>query len=704
MEIYVVDGRGNLLDLEILPRGDYGRPSAPAPIETAIDPAILSFSKPPTKTLKTASPTAIQHPKTGSAAPYPVQQRAEARQTAPIVTELHESRDTFQQQQGGTSATLTGPFEQLSINGLKGDGEGLNGDTGAQKQDQTSFKRRNRRKLARGKERPPDVTEQAASQANAAQKELRTRQPGQGKQARGNGWRETPLLEETTRPKSELLHPQGGSGTRKLSRREMNTQAKMEKNGWATEDATDIQEMGDFDFSANLSKFDKRGVFDQLKQEDTTADEDRLVSHNRLPPRLGTAGGKNLHFTENVLDSPKVESRVAWSSGDSEADGSAGRFHSGRSSRRSLSRVSTRQPPSRKGSTIVTDQYGTGSGSVRESKSRTRWASRAPSNNMKAARDISSSRDTTLPHLPTFAQSRSSLRIITSDQVCPCVTPLQMLELEQLAINEQGMTEEMMSENASRSIAETASKLVHPMSEHTNKNRTGPGPVVVVLAGNTKSGARAIAGARQLRNHGARVMVTLLGLDREDELLELVRRQITLYQNCGGHLTQPARLNKTLKNLRAKPDLIIDALLGIHLSFEDLRTDDQETYFGLASWAKNSAHVMAIDVPSGIDASSGTKRIANKFSMRLIGRVGSATVVDGIDLVIRPDFVLSLGAPKTGLLAALGKSIPFDQIQLLVADVGISNRIWKKFGTRFKYGVDFGSEWTAGLRYQVGVE
>lgn len=79
-------------------------------------------------------------------------------------------------------------------------------------------------------------------------------------------------------------------------------------------------------------------------------------------------------------------------------------------------------------------------------------------------------------------------------------------------------------------------------------------------------------------------------------------------------------------------------------------------------------------------------------------------MVDGIDLVIRPDFVLSLGAPKTGLLAALGRSISFDQIKLLVADIGISNRIWKKFGTRFKYGVEFGSEWTAGLTYHAGVE
>lgn len=84
--------------------------------------------------------------------------------------------------------------------------------------------------------------------------------------------------------------------------------------------------------------------------------------------------------------------------------------------------------------------------------------------------------------------------------------------------------------------------------------------------------------------------------------------------------------------------------------------------------------------------------------------LGSAAVLDGTDLVIQPDIVLSLGAPKTGLLAAVGKSIAVDQIKLLVADIGISNRTWKKFGTRSKYGVEFGSEWTVSLRYQAGIE
>lgn len=74
-------------------------------------------------------------------------------------------------------------------------------------------------------------------------------------------------------------------------------------NGWASEDVTDVQEMGDFDFEESLAKFDKRTLFDQMRKDDQIDEADRLVTHNRNPaPKPGIAGGRNLHHTENVLD------------------------------------------------------------------------------------------------------------------------------------------------------------------------------------------------------------------------------------------------------------------------------------------------------------------------------------------------------------------------------------------------------------------
>ena len=485
--MYVVDGPGNLLDLEILSPVGHDT-SITTHILPDVDPAILSYGKPSGNIPESKS----------SVAPQPVDvglinhlEDPKPHLTAPMSIEAR-TQSAAQQQSGNTSATLTGPFQDLSLNGFPDLGQVLNGHGKGQQlaEAQSEWKKRRRGKGRSAKDRRAEVAGQISPRANTAQ--VKSGQPpvANGKQRmkpNGDGWRKTPLLEETSHTKAQLLHPRDGSDSKGLSRRQLRQlqRSKMEPSGWATEDATDIQEMGDFDFSGNLSKFDKRGVFDQLKQEDTTADEARLVSHNRLPPRPGTAGGKNLHYTENVLGSPKPESHGAWSSGDSEADGSQTKLSSGRSSRRAMSRVSIKNPPSRKGSAIVTDQHMTGSGSFPESKARTRLASRKSSTVTKAQRDLSSSRDTEVTAMPTPASSRPSFQIVSSNLFCPSLTPLQMLELEQLAIGELGMTEELMTENASRSIAETACKLIS-LGGSSGKNDSRP--VIVVMAGNTKSG------------------------------------------------------------------------------------------------------------------------------------------------------------------------------------------------------------------------
>lgn len=175
---------------------------------------------------------------------------------------------------------------------------------------------------------------------------------------KSKGWRQTPLLEPN--PSFQPYSTLKGRGRKN---------GRMEENGWATEDATDVQEMGDFDFEGGLAKFDKHAVFHQLQEEDSVADEDRLVAHNRLPKaKPGTAAGKNLHFTENVLDmpkstngTPKVKAKE-WNSeaSDREERTSQRGSGSGRHSRRAESKLATNRKPadlkpiSRKGSATQT--------------------------------------------------------------------------------------------------------------------------------------------------------------------------------------------------------------------------------------------------------------------------------------------------------------------------------------------------------------
>lgn len=66
--------------------------------------------------------------------------------------------------------------------------------------------------------------------------------------------------------------------------------------------------------------------------------------------------------------------------------------------------------------------------------------------------------------------------------------------------------------------------------------------------------------------------------------------------------------------------------------------------------------------------------------------------------------VVSLGAPKTGLLTRLLNMNEEFRPNLAVADIGIYPVAWKKFGTRRRLGVDFGDVWLAPLEVSEGTQ
>lgn len=706
-ESFVVEGT-NILELEIEPGVTLPTPTKAAE-PALVDPAIISYHRPPSKDAS-ASPSirADDHApaQLTSVLPDAPAARLPSKPVIPVDTKPKENNPMSPVADDNVaSATLTRPFSELSVNGGHQE-QRIQEDTGQRAVTHQNYVspeleqslpvhvpvkstgKRNRRGAAKGRSGGDGGPTPAQPQTIQQDSVTAAANRGQNTPKRPKGWRQTPLTEAASHTNTQSTHLAVDSYrseatlTKKRARRHQ-IRVSEDLNGWATEEATDIQDLGDFDFEGNLSKFDKRGVFDQIRQEDTTADEERLVSFNRLPVRPGTAGGKNLHYTDNVLDSPKANGHAVWNSDDSEKEISDTKVSSGPSSHRNVSRVSVRKPPSRKGSAIPINDHPTGSGLLSDPVTRTRYSSHDQAGSPKLPSNRSVSRFSK-KHVP----SAVSLRISSSDHQCPCLTPIQMVELEQLAVSELGLTEDIITENAARGIAETARKLVMTRRE-VSQLTISSSPLIVVLIGNNKSGARAVAAGRHLRNHGSRVVVCILGLEREEDLLDSVRRQLSIYRNCGGHVTKADGLDNSLKHLQAPTELIIDALLGMHLSFDDLRTDDQEVYFQLATWANNSeASVLAVDVPSGLDASSGLRTITHET-----------------DLVIRADFVISLGAPKVGLLTALARSSAYEKWKLFVADIGISNTAWRKFGTRrSRNGVNFGGEWVAALRYYGGAE
>ncbi|KAI1160855.1 YjeF N-terminal domain-like protein [Nemania serpens] len=484
------------------------------------------------------------------------------------------------------------------------------------------------------------------------------------------GWRQTPILQST-----KSFQPFASLRSQK---RRADPGAD---SGWASEDVTDVQEAGDFDFEGSLAKFDKRTIFNEMREQDQIDDADRLVSHNRLPrPKPGTAGGKNLHYTENVLDAqpsaPKMTKETPGDFWRSEADDDvvdaggetpSGREGSGRSSRlRGESRMSTSR------------------------RSRSRKAS-AGANIAGPSRVNSgpSPASLALPGLYTLASNR---RIDT-------VTHLQMLVVENVASNELGMTEDLVAENAGRGICEVAMRALGDPAIQLRAAASSPPSTntVAVVAGNNKSGARAIAAARHLRNRNKHTLVCVVGIERERELLDDVRRQIRLFRNFGGAVYTKSELFEHLaqssNNLNTSPQisvsLIVDALLGLTISFEELRKSDQATTYELMAWAnRNEAFVMAIDIPSGIEPSSGR-----------------VNVIDGAKLYVQPRYVVALGAPKSGLLKAMegmdeaGEITAADEWKVYLADIGLGATVWRK-AAKIRRGADFDNDWVLALRYR----
>ncbi|KAI5807086.1 hypothetical protein EDC01DRAFT_742943 [Geopyxis carbonaria] len=506
---------------------------------------------------------------------------------------------------------------------------------------------------------------------------------------------------------------QAGAHSKQRNRRPQRTRRQRgypetaEEEGWATEDVNDYKAT-EFDFQGNLDRFDKKTVFSQikasddegdgrlrvkfkltnnLKAEDTTADEERLVSHNRLPNRSYNRSSvfvkKNYHPTENVLgtyangqsladrdDWQQPDFGVAEESEDSDGidmdmrgRGNGNAADSGRSSRRAMSRQS------------ISNRRAT------RQLSNTANISRASVENLQS---LSSGPNNGSSGVATKS-GKPSLRLEPSGRPCPIISPLQMLDVERIAEVELGLTDDMMTENAGRGIAQVAIQAFGKRISASNHNAL---PVVLVFAGNNKTGARAIAAGRHLKNHHVRVMVCVLGLEREDELLENIRRQLNIFRNAGGRVARWEEMQANLKTLDSPPELIIDGLLGMHVGFEDLRSDDQVIAYELAQFAnKSKANVLSVDIPSGIDGTTG---------------VITTLAEDSGMFYFRSNWVVCMGAPKSGVLHALtgGHGSSW---KLYVADIGISNTAWRKYGTRRRHGVEFAADWVVSLQYHGSV-
>lgn len=163
------------------------------------------------------------------------------------------------------------------------------------------------------------------------------------------------------------------------------------------------------------------------------------------------------------------------------------------------------------------------------------------------------------------------------------LTAEEMADADRVATEEFGMDIIALMENAGAQVATLARRML---------GGDVAGRKVSVFSGKGHNGGDGMVAARHLHNWGAKARV-VLGTDRSD-LRDVSATQLRILEKIGVEVDGPARG-------LAAADLLVDALLGY-----GSKGNPREPMAGLIRRVNSSGiPVLAVDVPSGLDATTG---------------------------------------------------------------------------------------------------
>ncbi|KAF9208559.1 enhancer of mRNA decapping [Haplosporangium sp. Z 27] len=430
---------------------------------------------------------------------------------------------------------------------------------------------------------------------------------------------------------------------------------------WAQGDTEDFKDE-DFDFQHNLGLFDKAAVFAEIREADDTAPESLLVNLNRNPNRARAMEEspmmRKLKPTENVLDPAPKRSTYKRTNSKTNVHGSglseedeADESEDDDSWNSSVDELTA----ATSGLKVRTNGI-VGSGTF--------GSPSLPTSSTKANGEGSNSNG-------GGGSKKRAVKIQTlSGVACPTVTSLQMQEVERLSASDMGLSEEQMTENGGRGAAMMCLQALGG-SRRIQPNNHNSAPLVVILAGNNRTGAYALCAARHLSNHGCQVMAFVAGSNLEGQLHSMVASQSRGFLAAGGEMIHTIT---ELPQASSPVDLIMDGMLGYQYTVRDIvDSDERETVCDLMDWANdNKAPVLSLDMPSGVNGTTGQG--------------------DKTKFCVRPKWTLCLGAPKAGCRSRSTTG------ELFLTDLGIPRACWKKAGVK-GWGMPWGADFLVGLEY-----
>jgi NAD(P)H-hydrate epimerase len=218
--------------------------------------------------------------------------------------------------------------------------------------------------------------------------------------------------------------------------------------------------------------------------------------------------------------------------------------------------------------------------------------------------------------------------VAANTQPVPAVTAAQMREVDRLMVETYGVTLLQMMELAGHALADLV---------RVHLDRTVAGKRVVVAAGNGNNGGGGLVAARHLSNWGAAVTVLV---ESDDSISAVPHRQWETLAQIPVDRREGAAALEFLAHARV--DLIVDALIGYGLKGHPRGWAAE----AITRINAQSAPIIALDVPSGLEATTGQPARPC---------INAATT-------------LTLALPKTGLLTPSAR--PHVGI-LYLADIGV---------------------------------
>ena len=222
----------------------------------------------------------------------------------------------------------------------------------------------------------------------------------------------------------------------------------------------------------------------------------------------------------------------------------------------------------------------------------------------------------------------------------PAVTPAQMAQVDRIMTEEFGVEVLQLMELAGQAVAVWARERL--LGDVTGKR-------VLVLAGSGGNGGDGMVAARLLYAWGA---LPTVWLSHEAKMLRgPAAHQFQSLVALGIPLIPPPEAERADPLALPETDLIIDALLGFGLSGPPSGASARL----IAAANAHSAPILAVDLPSGLDAATG----------------------EPYTPCIRAAATLTLALPKTGVLTA--SAGPFVG-ELAVADIGVPAAAYARLG------------------------